>query len=82
MRGGPQCPPGPPAPQERKSIIQSKPQEKHFNWGSLLLGVGVAISIEGPVNTYLRTGGRGGAGPGARGRCMAVAAAGGRVGAV
>lgn len=42
--------------QERKTIIQSKPQEKHFNWGSLLLGIGVAISIEGPVNTWMRTG--------------------------
>jgi len=43
--------------QERKQLIQSKPAEKHFNWGSLLLGIGVAISIEGPVNTWMRTGG-------------------------
>ena len=28
----------------------------HWNWGSLLLGLGVLIAIEGPVNTYLRTG--------------------------
>ncbi|GAB4815183.1 hypothetical protein N2152v2_002229 [Parachlorella kessleri] len=42
--------------QERKQLIQSKPAEKHFNWGSLLLGIGVAISIEGPVNTWMRTG--------------------------
>jgi hypothetical protein len=31
-------------------------RDKHFNWGSLLLALGVAIAIEGPVNTYLRTG--------------------------
>lgn len=42
--------------QERKGLIQSRPQEKHFNWGSLLLGMGVAISIEGGINTWMRTG--------------------------
>lgn len=32
---------------ERKAILAEGPREKHFNWGSLLLGLGVAISIEG-----------------------------------
>ena len=41
---------------ERKALIASGPRDKHFNWGSLLLGLGVLIAIEGPTNTYLRTG--------------------------
>jgi len=41
---------------ERKSILASGVRETHFNWGSLLLALGVAIGVEGPVNTYLRTG--------------------------
>jgi hypothetical protein len=41
---------------ERKELMAESPREKHFNWGSLLLALGVAIAIEGPVNTYLRTG--------------------------
>ena len=31
-------------------------KEKHNNWGSVLLGLGVTFSVLGPVNTYLRTG--------------------------
>lgn len=31
-------------------------RDQHANWGSLLLALGVAIAIEGPANTYLRTG--------------------------
>lgn len=31
-------------------------KDKHFNWGSVLLGGGVTFSIAGPLNTYLRTG--------------------------
>ncbi|KAK9822218.1 hypothetical protein WJX81_007915 [Elliptochloris bilobata] len=42
--------------QERKDLLKANPREKHNNWGSLLLGLGVAIAVEGPVNTYLRTG--------------------------
>ena len=42
--------------QERKDLLKDNPREKHNNWGSLLLGLGVAIAVEGPVNTYLRTG--------------------------
>ena len=42
--------------QERKAIISAGVRDKHANWGSLLLALGVAIAIEGPTNTYLRTG--------------------------
>ena len=31
-------------------------KEKHNNWGSVLLGLGVTFAVLGPVNTYLRTG--------------------------
>jgi len=41
---------------ERKALIASGARDKHFNWGSLLLALGVLIAIEGPANTYLRTG--------------------------
>lgn len=42
--------------EERKALLAEGPREKHFNWGSLLLALGVAIGVEGPVNTYMRTG--------------------------
>ena len=42
--------------EERKALMAEGVRDKHFNWGSLLLALGVAIAIEGPVNTYLRTG--------------------------
>lgn len=42
--------------QERKSLIGQKLNEKHNNWGSLLLGLGVLISVSGAFNTFLRTG--------------------------
>jgi hypothetical protein len=42
--------------EERKALLAEGVRDKHFNWGSLLLALGVAIAIEGPVNTYLRTG--------------------------
>lgn len=41
---------------ERKELIGQKLNEKHNNWGSLLLGLGVLISISGGLNTFLRTG--------------------------
>ena len=41
---------------ERKALIASGARDKHFNWGSLLLALGVLIAVEGPANTYLRTG--------------------------
>ncbi|EIE24936.1 hypothetical protein COCSUDRAFT_14062 [Coccomyxa subellipsoidea C-169] len=40
----------------RKVLTKGGYRDKHWNWGSLLLGLGVLIAIEGPVNTYLRTG--------------------------
>ena len=42
--------------QTRKELVKGNYREVHWNWGSLLLGLGVLIAIEGPVNTYLRTG--------------------------
>lgn len=42
--------------QTRKALTKGGYRDKHWNWGSLLLGLGVLIAIEGPVNTYLRTG--------------------------
>jgi hypothetical protein len=41
---------------ERKELIGQRLNEKHFNWGSLILGLGVLMSIAGPCNTFLRTG--------------------------
>jgi hypothetical protein len=52
----PLCPP-PLLVQERKSLIGQKLNEKHNNWGSMLLGLGVTISVSGAFNTFLRTGG-------------------------
>ena len=42
--------------QERKELIGKKLNEQHNNWGSLLLGLGVTISVSGAFNTFLRTG--------------------------
>ena len=42
--------------QTRKELTKGNVREKHSNWGHLLLGLGVLIAVEGPVNTYLRTG--------------------------
>ncbi|PSC70229.1 plant F21F14-40 [Micractinium conductrix] len=41
---------------ERKELIGKKLNEKHNNWGSMLLGLGVTISVSGAFNTFLRTG--------------------------
>lgn len=41
---------------ERKEIIASGPRDKHWNAGSILLGAGVLLSVEGCVNTYIRAG--------------------------
>ncbi|EFN52449.1 hypothetical protein CHLNCDRAFT_32535 [Chlorella variabilis] len=41
---------------ERKELIGKKLNEQHNNWGSLLLGLGVLISVSGAFNTFLRTG--------------------------
>jgi hypothetical protein len=42
--------------QERKNLIGQKLNEKHNNWGSMLLGLGVLMSVAGPLNTFFRTG--------------------------
>lgn len=42
--------------QERKELIGQRLNEKHNNWGSLLLGLGVLFSVSGAFNTFLRTG--------------------------
>ena len=41
---------------ERKNLIGQKLNDKHHNWGSLILGLGVLMAIAGPCNTFLRTG--------------------------
>ncbi|EED93288.1 hypothetical protein THAPSDRAFT_33701, partial [Thalassiosira pseudonana CCMP1335] len=42
--------------QERKDLASQGPRDKHFNQGSLLLFIGIAFAIEGPLNTYARAG--------------------------
>ena len=42
--------------QKRKKLTKGDFRTKHSNWGHLLLGIGVLIAVEGPVNTYLRAG--------------------------
>lgn len=42
--------------QERKELIKGGYRDKHFWWGSILLGSGVLIGVEGAVNTWFRTG--------------------------
>mmetsp|Transcript_25723 Transcript_25723/g.54709 ORF Transcript_25723/g.54709 Transcript_25723/m.54709 type:complete len:301 (-) Transcript_25723:383-1285(-) len=41
---------------ERKELASAGPRDKHFNQGSLLLFIGIAFAIEGPLNTYARAG--------------------------
>lgn len=40
----------------RKVLIKGGFRDRHFNWGSILLGSGVLFSVYGATNTYLRTG--------------------------
>ncbi|XP_024375353.1 uncharacterized protein [Physcomitrium patens] len=40
----------------RKALVKGGFRERHFNWGSILLGGGVLFSVSGALNTYLRTG--------------------------
>lgn len=42
--------------EERKQLVKGNFRERHFNVGSILLGGGVLIAVEGCVNTFLRTG--------------------------
>ncbi|KAL7472514.1 hypothetical protein ACHAXS_012871 [Conticribra weissflogii] len=41
---------------ERKELASQGNRDKHFNQGSLLLFIGIAFAIEGPLNTYARAG--------------------------
>ena len=41
---------------KRKELASGNFREKHFDAGSLLLGFGVLFSLEGCLNTFLRTG--------------------------
>jgi hypothetical protein len=43
--------------QERKTLLKGNFREQHWNYGSLLLALGVGLAIEGPLNTWFRTGG-------------------------
>mmetsp|Transcript_10641 Transcript_10641/g.25230 ORF Transcript_10641/g.25230 Transcript_10641/m.25230 type:complete len:183 (-) Transcript_10641:249-797(-) len=48
---------GPSQPlQERKELAAGNFRDRHNYWGSALLGLGVLLSIEGGLNTYLRVG--------------------------
>jgi len=40
----------------RKDLVKGDFRDKHFQWGSLILALGVGFAIEGPVNTWMRTG--------------------------
>jgi len=42
--------------QERKDLVAGGYRDKHFVWGSILLGGGVLFAVEGSINTWLRTG--------------------------
>jgi hypothetical protein len=42
--------------QERKTLVAGGYRDKHFWWGSVLLGGGVMIAVEGALNTWTRTG--------------------------
>jgi len=41
---------------ERKTLSEKGAREKHFSQGSLLAFLGTLFAIEGPLNTYARTG--------------------------
>jgi hypothetical protein len=42
--------------QERKDLVAGGYRDKHFWWGSVLLGGGILIAVEGALNTWFRTG--------------------------
>lgn len=42
--------------EERKKLVKGSFRDRHFNAGSILLGLGVTESVGGALNTYLRTG--------------------------
>lgn len=42
--------------EERKALLKGSFRDRHFNAGSLLLGLGVLESVGGALNTWFRTG--------------------------
>ena len=40
----------------RKDLSTKNVRDKHYELGSLILGLGVFAAIEGPANTYVRAG--------------------------
>uniref|UniRef100_A0ACD5Z9P4 Uncharacterized protein n=1 Tax=Avena sativa TaxID=4498 RepID=A0ACD5Z9P4_AVESA len=42
--------------EERKKLVKGSFRDRHFNAGSILLGLGVTESVGGALNTWLRTG--------------------------
>jgi Protein of unknown function (DUF4079) len=40
----------------RKDLSTKNVRDKHYEMGSLILGLGVFAAIEGPANTYVRAG--------------------------
>ncbi|KAG5174980.1 hypothetical protein JKP88DRAFT_203917 [Tribonema minus] len=42
--------------ERRKALSKKDVRDKHYEVGSLILGLGVFAAIEGPVNTYIRAG--------------------------
>lgn len=42
--------------QQRKLMSKKEYKGRHHNWGGLLMGLGTATAVAGPVNTYLRSG--------------------------
>ena len=42
--------------QQRKLMSKKEYKGRHHNWGGLIMGLGTATAVAGPVNTYLRAG--------------------------
>lgn len=42
--------------QQRKLLSKKEYKGRHHNWGGLIMGLGTATAVAGPVNTYLRSG--------------------------
>ncbi len=42
--------------QQRKLMSKKEYKGRHHNWGGLLMGLGTATAVAGPVNTYIRAG--------------------------
>ena len=42
--------------QQRKLMSKKEYKGRHHNWGGLIMGLGTATAVAGPINTYLRAG--------------------------